>query len=152
MVKAVLWTRPVAGRFGVRELAFQMFRFGLVGVANAGVDAAVFFSMVAILGALAPGLSPDWTLIVSNTTSFIVAVTCSYVLNSIFTFKKHHTELGFRGYLLFAASQVAGFIAHTATLVIAAKYVPLPVAKLLGIGVGFVVNFTLARVMVFRNA
>jgi putative flippase GtrA len=36
--------------------------------------------------------------------------------------------------------------------VIAAKYVPLPLAKLLGIGVGFVVNFTLARVIVFRNS
>jgi putative flippase GtrA len=46
---------------------------------------------------------------------------------------------------------VAGFVAHTATLVIAAKYVPLPLAKLFGIGVGFVVNFTLARAFVFRN-
>jgi putative flippase GtrA len=49
-------------------------------------------------------------------------------------------------------SQIAGFIAHTAMLVAAAKYFPLPVAKLFGIGVGFVVNFTLARVIVFRNA
>jgi len=136
----------------VRELAFQMFRFGLVGLANAGVDAAVFFAMVAILGVFAPALSPDWTLVISNTMSFVIAVTCSYVLNSLFTFKKHHTELGFRAYLLFAASQVAGFVAHTATLVIAAKYVPLPLAKLMGIGVGFVVNFTLARMIVFRNA
>lgn len=136
----------------MRELAFQMFRFGLVGLANAGVDAAVFFAMVAILGVFAPALSPDWTLVISNTMSFVIAVTCSYVLNSLFTFKKHHTELGFRAYLLFAASQVAGFVAHTATLVIAAKYVPLPLAKLMGIGVGFVVNFTLARMIVFRNA
>ncbi len=129
-----------------------MFRFGLVGLANAGVDAAVFFTMVAILGAFAPHLSPDWLLIASNTTSFAVAVTCSYVMNSLFTFKRHHTELSFRAYLLFAASQVAGFVAHTATLVIAAKYLPLPLAKLLGIGVGFVVNFTLARTIVFRSA
>jgi putative flippase GtrA len=129
-----------------------MFRFGLVGLANAGVDAAVFFAMVAILGALVPHLGPDWLLIAANTTSFAVAVTCSYVLNSLFTFKRHHTELSLRAYLLFAASQVAGFVAHTATLVIAAKYLPLPLAKLLGIGVGFVVNFTLARTIVFRSA
>jgi putative flippase GtrA len=136
----------------LRELAFQMFRFGLVGLANAGVDAAVFFTMVAILAALAPHLSPDWSLIAANTTSFVIAVSCSYILNSLFTFKRHHTELSVRAYLLFAASQVAGFVAHTATLVIAAKYLPLPLAKLLGIGVGFVVNFTLARTIVFRSA
>jgi putative flippase GtrA len=136
----------------LRELAFQMFRFGLVGLANAAVDAVVFFTMVAILGALVPQLGPDWSLIAANTTSFTIAVTCSYVLNSLFTFKRRHEELGFRAYLLFAASQVAGFVAHTATLVIAAKYVPLPLAKLFGIGVGFVVNFTLARAFVFRNA
>jgi putative flippase GtrA len=135
----------------VRELAFQMFRFGLVGLVNAGVDAAVFFTAVALLASFAPPLGDDAALIAANTASFAVAVTCSYVLNSLFTFRKRHTELGFRGYLLFAASQIAGFVAHTATLVIAAKYVPLPLAKLLGIGVGFVVNFTLARVIVFRN-
>lgn len=136
----------------MRELAFQMFRFGLVGLVNAGVDAAVFFSMVALLGVTAPNLSGEWTLIVSNTASFIVAVSVSYILNSRFTFRKRREDLGFRPYFLFAASQVAGFVAHTATLVIAAKYVPLPLAKLFGIGVGFVVNFTLARAIVFRNA
>lgn len=136
----------------MRELAFQMLRFGLVGLVNAGVDAAVFFSMVALLGTAAPNMSHEWTLIASNTASFIVAVSVSYILNSRFTFKKRHEDLGFRAYLLFAASQVAGFVAHTATLVIAAKYMPLPLAKLCGIGVGFVVNFTLARAIVFRNA
>jgi putative flippase GtrA len=136
----------------LRELAFQMFRFGLVGLVNAGVDAAVFFTMVAVLAALAPNLSHEWSLIAANTASFIVAVSVSYILNSRFTFKKRHEDLSLRAYLLFAASQVAGFVAHTATLVVAAKYVPLPLAKLFGIGVGFVVNFTLARTIVFRNA
>jgi putative flippase GtrA len=34
--------------------------------------------------------------------------------------------------------------------VLAAPYVPLVVAKIIGIGAGFVVNFTLARFLVFR--
>ena len=136
----------------MRTLIAQMFRFGLVGLVNAGVDAAVFFSAVAALRSFAPALQADWTLIVANTASWIAAVSCSYVLNSRFTFRKRHDDLSLRDYILFAASQIAGFIAHTATLVIAAKYFPLPLAKLLGIGVGFVVNFTLARVFVFRNA
>lgn len=147
----MLWVAGGGNRL-VRALAFQMFRFGLVGLVNAGVDAAVFFTAVAALRALAPGFHPEWTLVMANTASFVVAVSFSYVLNSRFTFRKRPDELGFRAYLLFALSQVAGFVAHTATLVVAAKYVPLPLAKLFGIGVGFVVNFTLARVFIFRNS
>jgi putative flippase GtrA len=142
------------GRFALRNLIGQMFRFGLVGLVNAGVDAAVFFTAVAILTHVATvAIHPDWILILSNACSWIVAVTCSYVLNSRFTFARHSGgKMSLHGYLLFAASQIGGFIAHTAVLVTAAKYFPLPIAKLLGIGVGFVVNFTLARTIVFRNA
>jgi putative flippase GtrA len=138
----------------LRNLAGQMFRFGLVGLVNAGVDAAVFFTTVAILTHwVSLAIHPDWTLILSNACAWIAGVSCSYVLNSRFTFAHHAGgKMSPRGYLLFAASQIAGFIAHTAMLVAAAKYFPLPVAKLFGIGVGFVVNFTLARVIVFRNA
>jgi putative flippase GtrA len=45
---------------------------------------------------------------------------------------------------------VSGLIANTTALVLAAPYVPLIVAKIIGIGAGFVVNFTLARFLVFR--
>jgi putative flippase GtrA len=136
----------------LRVLAVQMFRFGLVGLVNAGVDAVVFFSAIVALKSFATGIHADWTIIIANTISWIVAVSCSYVLNSRFTFRKRHDDLSLRDYVFFAASQIGGFIAHTAMLVIAAKYFPLPVAKLFGIGVGFIVNFTLARVLVFRNA
>ncbi len=138
----------------MRNLIGQMFRFGLVGLVNAGVDAAVFFTAVAILTHVAAvAIHPDWILILSNVCAWIVAVTSSYVLNSRFTFAHHaRSKMSLRAYILFAASQFGGFLAHTAMLVAAAKYFPLPVAKLLGIGVGFVVNFTLARTIVFRNA
>ena len=138
----------------MHKLAGQMFRFGLVGLVNAGVDAAVFFTVRAILKQIAAvALHPDWILILANSCSWIVAVTCSYVLNSRFTFTGHTaSKMQFRDYLLFAASQFGGFLAHTAMLVTAARFFDVLVAKLLGIGVGFVVNFTLARAIVFRNA
>ena len=140
-------------RFALRDLIGQMFRFGLVGLVNAAVDTAVFFTALAILNRAAAGIHPDWMLILSNVCSFVVAVSCSYVLNSRFTFARHSGgKMSLRNYLLFAASQIAGFIAHTAVLVVAAKFLPLPIAKLFGIGVGFVVNFTLARAIVFRRA
>ncbi|HLL26981.1 MAG TPA: GtrA family protein [Xanthobacteraceae bacterium] len=137
----------------MRVLIGQMARFGLVGVVNACVDAAVFFTVVAILTRSAAYIHPDWILIFANACAWIAGVTCSYVLNSRFTFANHSGgKMSWRDYFLFAASQFGGFLAHTAMLVAAARYFPLPIAKLLGIGVGFVVNFTLARAIVFRNA
>src|SRR5262249_51313308 len=127
--QAVLWSPRNFRRFGLRELAFQMFRFGLVGLMNAGVDAVVFFTAIATLGLIAPALSHEWALIVANTLSFAVAVTSSYVVNSRFTFRKKHEDLNFRDYVLFVASQLGGFVANTAALVIASKYLPLLVSS-----------------------
>lgn len=122
----------------MRALFRQMVSFGLIGFVNAGVDAAAFF--------LALHTVTD-NLIVANVCAWVVAVTCSYFLNSRFTFRK---AAAFRDYLFFAATQVSGLIANTTALVLAAPYVPLIVAKIIGIGAGFVVNFTLARFLVFR--
>jgi putative flippase GtrA len=122
----------------MRALLRQIVSFGLIGFVNAAVDAAAFF--------LALHTVTD-NLIVANVCAWVVAVTCSYFLNSRFTFRK---APAFRDYLFFAATQVSGLIANTTALVLAAPYVPLIVAKIIGIGAGFVVNFTLARFLVFR--
>jgi putative flippase GtrA len=122
----------------MRALFKQVFSFGLIGFVNAGVDAAAFF--------VALHTVTD-NLIVANVCAWAVAVTCSYFLNSRFTFGKTPQ---FKDYLFFAATQVSGLIANTTALVLAAPYVPLVVAKIIGIGAGFVVNFSLARFLVFR--
>ena len=122
----------------MRALLKQIFSFGLIGFVNAGVDAAAFFAALHTV---------TDNLIVANVCAWVVAVTCSYVLNSRFTFGKTPR---FKDYLFFAATQVGGLIANTTALVLTAPYVPLLVAKLIAIGFGFVVNFTLARFIVFR--
>lgn len=122
----------------MRALLRQIVSFGLIGFVNAGVDGAAFF--------LALHTVTD-NLIVANVCAWIVAVTCSYFLNSRFTFGKK-PRLG--DYLFFAATQTGGLVANTTALVLAAPYVPLLVAKVIGIGAGFVVNFSLARFLVFR--
>jgi putative flippase GtrA len=122
----------------MRALIKQIFSFGLIGFVNAGVDTAAFF--------IALHTVTD-NLIVANVMAWVVAVSGSYLLNSRFTFKK---SLRLKDYLFFAATQTGGLVANTAALVLAAPYVPLIVAKILGIGAGFVVNFTLARFLVFR--
>lgn len=122
-------------------LLVQMMRFGVVGLINSGVDAGIFF--------LALG-TVTGSLVVANVISWIVAVTCSYVLNTRFTFAEHAKPFSFSDYLVFTLTQVGGLVANTGILVIAAPYMPLLVAKFLGIVAGFAMNFTLARVIVFR--
>jgi putative flippase GtrA len=124
----------------VKALLSQMTRFGLVGFVNAGVDAVVFFTALATVTS---------SLIVANTMSWVVAVSSSYVLNARFTFARGALRLP--DYFTFVLTQVGGFLANTAVLVAAAPHVPLIVAKIFGIGAGFIVNFSLARLIVFRT-
>jgi putative flippase GtrA len=122
----------------MRALIRQIVSFGLIGFVNAGIDTAVFFTALHFLTS---------NLVVANVCAWIVAVTCSYILNSRFTFGK---KPRLKDYFFFAATQVGGLIANTVTLVLTAPLVPLIVAKLFAIGAGFVVNFSLARLIVFR--
>lgn len=122
----------------MRKLLQQMFSFGLIGFVNAGVDTAVFFTALKFL---------TDNLIVANVCAWAVAVSCSYLLNSRFTFRK---PLRLKDYFFFTTTQVGGLVANTTALLLTAPYVPLILAKIIAIGFGFVVNFTLARFVVFR--
>src|SRR5215471_20746243 len=88
--------------------------FGLVGVVNTGVDFCIFW-----IAAQEFGLP----LVVANVMSWTVAVSGSYVMNSMFTFAAESgRKLGWRPYATFLASGVVGLIANTATLLIAAYF------------------------------
>jgi putative flippase GtrA len=126
----------------VPAILVQIVRFGLVGLINSGVDAGVFFLALATV---------TNSLVTANVIAWIVAVSSSYVMNSRFTFAEHAKELTFGAYLVFALSQVGGLVANTAVVVAAAPHIPLLAAKVLAIIAGFAVNFTLARVVVFRG-
>jgi putative flippase GtrA len=117
--------------------------FALVGVVNTAVDFTVFS-----LAHLVFGL----TIVAANVTSWIVAVSGSYVMNSHFTFAAESGgELRLRNYGKFAASQVGGLIANTATVFALSYVFPALVSKVLAIGVTFLVNFTLSHFVVFRS-
>jgi putative flippase GtrA len=126
--------------------------FGLVGVVNTGVDFCVFW-----IAATEFGLP----LVVANVMSWTVAVSGSYVMNSMFTFAAESgRKLGWRPYATFLASGVVGLIANTATLLIAAHFavyvidkpaLQLAFAKACAIVASFVVNFSLSHFVVFRR-
>jgi putative flippase GtrA len=123
--------------------------FGLIGIVNTVVDFAIFMIGIKLLGL---GLVP------ANVMSWFVAITGSYVMNSFITFAAESgRQLTLRGYVTFATSGIVGVVANTATLVATAALLApvLPsanvlIAKLLAIGVSFVVNFSMSHFVVFR--
>ena len=140
--------RQLSGRvfagLGGRVFVGQAARFAVIGVLNTSVDFGVFLLALAFLTS---------SLVAANVLSWAVAVTGSYVMNSFITFAAESgRRLRFRAYAGFIGSGLAGLIANTATLLVAAELLLLPVvlAKVLAIGVSFLVNFSLARFVVFR--
>ena len=161
--------RNIAGRiitaWHERTVALKAVSFALVGVVNAAVDYGVFFLALGVLSTwpsiveLALKLTVScnclsvetWIIIPANLIAWLVAVSGSYVMNSYTTFAvESGRKLRWRDYGTFVASGVAGVIANTTTVVVAAQFVPVWAAKLIAILVGFVVNFSLSHFFVFR--
>lgn len=125
-----------------RAVGLKAVSFALVGLVNTAVDAAVFFLLLAYATS---------SLIVANVAAWAVAVTGSYVMNSMTTFAAETgRELRFRDYIGFVGSGVAAVIATTATVVIAANHVPVWAAKAIAVLVSFVVNFSITHFLVFK--
>lgn len=141
--------------------------FALIGVVNACVDYGVFFLARAVFAhwpaalALFAGAAAACrcsgadtvSFIAANLTSWAVAVTGSYILNASITFAAESgRKLRWRAYFAFAASGIAGWLANTVALIVAAQALLLPVAlaKAIAIVASFAVNFTLSHYVVFR--
>ncbi len=144
--------RAVAALEARVDLLRKAISFGLVGVVNATIDFAVFWTAVHAAGV---------PKIPANVLSWMVAVSCSYVMNSFTTFAAESgRKLRWRAYGAFVASGVAGMVASTTALVVVdwmmRPLVPgddlrLAAAKVAAIGVSFVVNFSLSHFVVFRR-
>jgi putative flippase GtrA len=150
-----------------RAISLKAISFALVGVVNTVVDYSIFLVARTAYGHLPGALilfghvsaacrcgRPETVLLVAaNITSWLVAVTGSYVMNSSITFATESgRQLRWRDYITFVVSGIAGLIANTATLVFAAQILLLPVwmAKGIAILASFVVNFSLSHFVVFR--
>jgi putative flippase GtrA len=140
--------------------------FALVGVVNALIDTAVFLlaysylksdeATLRLLDALISrcgciGLDTA-ELVLPNVLSWLVAVSCSYMMNSFITFAAESGRtLRWKAYGTFVASGLLGATANTITLVIAANFMPVLAAKGCAILAGFVVNFSMSHFVVFRH-
>ena len=146
---------------GVRQLLDRLYRrlqeawqerafilkaasFATVGVINAIIDFSVFTFAHYYLG---------WRILSANGVAWIIAVTNSYLMNSLTTFAAESgRRLRVKDYMVFAASQVGGLIANTLTVYILTSFLLQAwIAKLAAIGVTFLVNFSLSHFVVFRQ-
>jgi putative flippase GtrA len=126
-----------------RAIALKALSFAVVGVVNSAVDFGVFSFAYYYLGL---------SIVAANVLAWIVAVTGSYVMNSLTTFARESRRvLTLKAYAGFAASQIAGLVANTATVLIASYFMPVWIGKVLAIGVSFLVNFSLSHFVVFRK-
>ena len=126
-----------------RAIVLKAMSFAIVGLVNSAVDFGVFSFAFYYL---------ELPIIPANVVSWCVAVTGSYVMNSLTTFARESgRELRLKAYVSFALSQVAGLIANTATVVIASYFMPVLIGKVLAIGASFLVNFSLSHFVVFRK-
>src|SRR3954466_10635283 len=126
-----------------RAIALKAMSFALVGVVNSAVDFGVF--------ALAHSYF-DVPIIPANVLSWCVAVSGSYVMNSLTTFARESgRELRAKAYFAFMISQIGGLLANTTTVFVASYFMPVWLGKVLAIGASFVVNFSLSHFVVFRK-
>jgi putative flippase GtrA len=126
-----------------RAFALKGISFALVGVVNTLIDLAVFLFAYKVL---------QLPLVPCNVMAWLVAVSCSYVMNTFTTFgPESGHKLRARDYIAFVASGIAGVIAATTTLVLLSEYFAVIGAKLISILVSFVLNFALSHFVVFRG-
>jgi putative flippase GtrA len=158
---------PLLAGWRYRALSRKAFSFALIGVVNSLVDYGVFLfaraqlahspAALAVIRGFAEichcGTPAVLLLIAPNLISWLVAVSGSYILNSSITFAaESQRQLRWRAYFTFILAGIAGLLANTATLLVAAEVLLLPVwlAKAIAILASFVVNFSLSHFVVFR--
>jgi putative flippase GtrA len=126
-----------------RAIMLKALSFGMVGIVNFAVDFGIFSFGYYVL---------KWPIITANVVSWAIAVSGSYVMNSLITFAAESgRQLRLRDYVTFAASQIGGLVANTATVFALAYFMPVLLAKALAIGASFLVNFSLSHWLVFRR-
>ena len=117
--------------------------FAVVGLVNSAVDFGVFALAYYYFGL---------PIIAANVVSWAVAVSGSYIMNSLTTFARESgRKLRLTAYVNFAVSQAAGLFANTATVFVASYFMPVLLGKVLAIGASFLVNFSLSHFVVFRK-
>lgn len=134
--------RRVLPDLAQRAIAVKAVKFAMVGVINATIDLGVFSFFYYYQG---------FSIFASNLISWLIAVSGSYVMNSMTTFAAESgRKLRLKAYASFVVAQLAGLFANTTTVFVASYFIPVLLGKVLAIGASFLVNFSLSHFVVFR--
>ena len=127
-------------------LLSQFFRFGTVGIVGLFIDTAIVYGLRGSMGLYGAGL-----------VSYVVAASCNWLLNRLWTFKGHGTGKGsaHRQWAMFMITNLLGFILNRGTYAALVTFVAIAadqpvIATAAGSVAGMFVNFTLSRRVVFR--
>ena len=126
-----------------RTILVKAVSFAMIGLVNTGIDFGVFTFTYYYFG---------WHIFVANPIAWLMAVSNSYILNSMITFAAETgRRLSVKAYITFILSQVGGLIANTTTVFVLSYFIPAWMAKIPAIGASFIVDFTLSNLVVFRR-
>ena len=136
--------RCLLRRLGLdRGIVVKAASFAMIGVVNTGIDFGVFTFTHYYLGL---------AIIVANPIAWLMAVSNSYVMNSMITFAAETgRRLSVKAYITFIFSQAGGLVANTTTVFVLSYFMPAWMAKIPAIGASFIVDFTLSHLVVFRR-
>ncbi|MES9901622.1 MAG: GtrA family protein [Sedimenticola sp.] len=120
----------------------EFIRFGIVGVVNTVVDFGLFILLFWGLE-----LEP----LKANTMAYFMAVTNSYILNHLWTFRVDNSALSLVSYVRFVAFNSFGLFISTLAILFLSNFIRIEFAKLLAVGITLVWNYTTSRRFVFNR-
>ena len=104
-----------------RAIVLKAMSFAAVGLVNSAVDFGVFSFAYYYL---------ELPIVTANVMAWIVAVSGSYIMNSLTTFARESgRELRAKAYFTFLISQLAGLVANTTTVFVASYFMPVLLGK-----------------------
>lgn len=126
----------------------RFIKFGIAGGAGFIVEGAVLTLLVTVLG-----FSPYWM----RAVSFSAAVTTTYLINRRLAFADRAGGRTVMDFFVYVASQLGGLVVNLVVYGLIVHQLPLAarwpvIALVFGVAAGLVVNYTLARFVVFRRS
>jgi len=141
------WLKTLIKRFIFRFPSFfQFLKFSLVGVSNTLIDFLIYFILTRWV---------DWFRVhylLANALAFVIAVTNSYFLNQIWTFKNQQEKKSYLKYFKFILANSFTLILVQVTLFVLVNYFSVfdLFSKILVILISVVSNFLLSKFVIFK--
>lgn len=118
--------------------------FAAVGLVNTAVDLAAYWALTRPL---------DLEPLLANALAYGLGALHGYIANGKLTFRSMGVKLlALKPFAAFAATSAISLTASTATMAVLLELVPDLLAKLITVGVTFVINYALGRSLVYRAA